>query len=132
MDIDGRPPLPSHRTLRGRRAHAAGMAAEQAAMDRLRAQGWQVLAHRARTRWGEVDVVALKAGCLIFVEVKARPSLLAAGEAIRPAQVRRIMNAARFLCASNPHWVHDRMRLDVCVVLPGNVIRWIPDAFRQS
>ena len=131
-DPDGQPISPSRRSLRGGRAHATGMAAEQAAMARLRAQGWQVLAHRARTRWGEVDVVALKEGCLIFVEVKARPSLLAAGEAIRPSQVSRIMNAAQHLCAANPHWVYDRMRLDVCVVLPGNVIRWIPDAFRQG
>ncbi|RFD20413.1 YraN family protein [Komagataeibacter melaceti] len=107
------------------------MAAEHAAMADLKARGWQVLLHRARTRWGEIDLVALHGSCLVFVEVKARPSLLAAGEAIRPGQVSRIMNAARYLCAANPDWVYDSIRFDVCAVLPGNTIEWIPDAFRQ-
>ena len=124
-------PSATPRQRRGRRAFSDGMAAERLAIADLQARGWQVLLHRARTRWGEVDIVALRAGCLIFAEVKARPSLLAAGEAIRPAQIARIMNAARFLCATNPHWVYDSIRFDVGAVLPGNVVEWIPDAFRQ-
>ena len=128
--MTARPPA-LHRQRRGRRAFADGLAAEHAAMADLRARGWQVLLHRARTRWGEIDIVAQRGGCLAFIEVKARPSLLAAGESIRPAQVTRIMNAAQALCAANPHWTYDSMRLDVCAVLPGNVIEWIPDAFRQ-
>lgn len=123
--------LPTPRQRRGRRAFADGMAAEQAAIAALRMEGWEILLHRARTRWGEIDLVALRGGCLVFIEVKARPSLLAAGEAIRPSQVTRIMNAAQFLCTANPHWVYDSVRFDVCAVLPGNVIEWIPDAFRQ-
>ncbi|WP_227672516.1 YraN family protein [Komagataeibacter sp. FXV3] len=124
-------PVPFHRQRRGRRACADGMAAERLAIADIQARGGQVLLHRARTRWGEVDIVALHDGCLIFAEVKARPSLLAAGEAIRPAQVARITNAAQFLCAANPHWVYDSIRFDLCAVLPGNVVEWIPDAFRQ-
>ncbi|WP_395371742.1 YraN family protein [Komagataeibacter diospyri] len=131
MTMRNAPPAPLHRQQRGRRACADGMAAERLAIADIQARGGHVLLHRARTRWGEVDIVALQAGCLIFAEVKARPSLLAAGESIRPAQVARIMNAAQFLCAANPHWVYDSIRFDVCAVLPGNVVEWIPDAFRQ-
>ncbi|WP_242402552.1 YraN family protein [Komagataeibacter kakiaceti] len=122
---------PFNRRRRGRRAFSDGLAAEHAAIAHLQARGWRIVRHRARTRWGEIDVVALRDGCLIFVEVKARPSLLGAGEAIRPAQISRIMNAAQHLCATNPDWVYDSIRFDVCAVLPGNVIEWIPDAFRQ-
>ncbi|GCE79407.1 YraN family protein [Komagataeibacter oboediens] len=124
-------PAQTGRQRRGRRAFSDGMAAERLAIADLQARGWQVLLHRARTRWGEVDIVALRAGCLMFAEIKARPSLLAAGEAIRPSQVTRIMNAAQFLCAANPDWAYDSIRFDVGAVLPGNVVEWIPDAFRQ-
>jgi putative endonuclease len=48
-----------------------GRAAEDIVRRHLQAQGWQILERNARTRYGELDVVALDAGTLVFVEVKA-------------------------------------------------------------
>lgn len=48
-----------------------GALAEQAAADHLCAEGWRVIARNARWREGEIDIVGLVDGTLVFVEVKA-------------------------------------------------------------
>lgn len=48
-----------------------GALAEQLVAERLQAAGWRVLARNARTRQGELDIVALDGLTLVFVEVKA-------------------------------------------------------------
>jgi putative endonuclease len=48
-----------------------GKAAEDLVAIRLVAAGWQVIERNARSRYGELDIVALKRRTLIFVEVKA-------------------------------------------------------------
>ena len=55
------------RRQRGRAAHASGLAAEDAACAALRADGWTILARRIRTKAGEVDAVAEKAGILAII-----------------------------------------------------------------
>jgi putative endonuclease len=77
-----------------------GRRAESAVAELLRAAGWVILARNARTRYGEIDLVGLVDGTLVFVEVKAgrsgrrtgpeRPAL-----AIGPAKQRRIRSLAR-------------------------------------
>jgi putative endonuclease len=49
-----------------------GVAAEEEVARRLeRAKGWRLVERNARTRYGELDIVALDDGCLVFIEVKA-------------------------------------------------------------
>jgi putative endonuclease len=48
-----------------------GRRAEELVARRLAAAGWEILARNARTRHGEIDIVALDDGALVFVEVKA-------------------------------------------------------------
>lgn len=48
-----------------------GARAEQIVAERLTAAGWRLLARNARTRGGEIDIVALDGTALVFVEVKA-------------------------------------------------------------
>ena len=63
------------RRHRGQTAYASGIAAEEAACAALIADGWTIHARRMRTKAGEVDAVAEKAGILAIVEVKARRTL---------------------------------------------------------
>jgi putative endonuclease len=56
--------------MTGRRQHL-GRRAESLVAARLAAAGWEVLERNARTRYGELDIVALDARTLVFVEVKA-------------------------------------------------------------
>lgn len=48
-----------------------GEAAEEAVATRLRGAGWEIVERNARTRYGELDIVALDGDALVFVEVKA-------------------------------------------------------------
>ena len=48
-----------------------GQLAEELAARRLAARGWEILGRNARTRHGELDIVARDGHALVFVEVKA-------------------------------------------------------------
>jgi putative endonuclease len=48
-----------------------GQRAEDLVARRLAASGWEIVERNARTRYGELDIVALDARTLVFVEVKA-------------------------------------------------------------
>jgi len=48
-----------------------GRAAEDLIAARLSGAGWEIVERNARTRFGELDIVALDGRTLVFVEVKA-------------------------------------------------------------
>jgi putative endonuclease len=48
-----------------------GRRAEDLVAARLVAAGWRIVERNARTRLGEIDIVALDGATLVFVEVKA-------------------------------------------------------------
>jgi putative endonuclease len=48
-----------------------GRAAEDLVAARLAESNWEIVERNARTRFGELDIVALDASSLVFVEVKA-------------------------------------------------------------
>jgi putative endonuclease len=50
---------------------ATGEKAETLVADRLAGAGWEILERNARTRYGELDIVARDGPALVFVEVKA-------------------------------------------------------------
>jgi putative endonuclease len=53
------------------RRQQIGRAAEDLVASRLAEAGWRVVERNARTRFGELDIVALDGSALVFVEVKA-------------------------------------------------------------
>jgi putative endonuclease len=113
----------------GRRA--TGTLAELLAEDGLAAKGYRVLERNARTRAGEIDLVAVGHGCLVFCEVRARVSARmsarAAGpggplESIGPQKRRRLRLLAReWLGAHAAGEMRgvDRVRFDAIGVILG-------------
>ncbi|QTE30552.1 YraN family protein [Pengzhenrongella sicca] len=97
---------------------AVGRYGERVAAAYLENGGWQVLDRNWRGRDGELDLVALRAGELIVVEVKTRRGLrfghpAEAVTARKRARLRRL--TAQWLAA---HDVHPRsLRIDVIAVL---------------
>lgn len=91
-----------------------------------------VLAERARTPAGELDLVAEKDGLLAFVEVKARPSLYEAAFALQPRQQARLMAAAEAWMAENPGHGGAGVRFDVLLVAADGAVKRIRDALRQG
>jgi putative endonuclease len=106
--------LPSQQTLIRRRAEKSGhVAGILAALWRM-AKGYRILAQRARTPWGEVDIAALKGDFLVFVEVKARRNRAAGVEAVTAWRRNRIIQAAESL-AGRWRLTHLRQRYDLLV-----------------
>lgn len=95
-----------------------GRAAEDLVASRLAEAGWEIVERNARTRHGELDLVALDGRSLVFVEVKAGR----AGSAFGPerpvlsvdfrkqARIRRLATA--WLSGHRDLPRHDRIRFD--------------------
>ena len=56
------------------RHHRLGLRGERAARKYLKRQGWRIVASRSRELLGELDLVAVDEGTIVFVEVKTRRS----------------------------------------------------------
>jgi putative endonuclease len=120
------------RTLARRDARLLGAAAEAFVVERMRAEGWALLARNWVGAGGELDVVARKGGRLRFVEVKARSHpMMDPVESVTPAKQRRIAAAARLFLDSRPE-PFDEAALSValvdCTAEPWS-LTWIDDAF---
>jgi len=113
-------------------AHARGVTAEDRACAALRADGWTIRARRLRTEAGEIDIIAEQDGLLAIVEVKARPRLATAAEALTPKQRDRLLAATDLVLERNPDWGANGVRFDVIVVDAAGVVRRIADAFRRE
>jgi putative endonuclease len=118
------------RQLRGRLAHRRGIDTEAAATAALIGDGWVIRGQRVRTPAGEIDLVAEKDGLLAIVEVKARPTLAGAAEALGLRQRARLIAAAEALLADHPDWGPAGVRFDVIVADAPGTVRRIAEAFR--
>jgi putative endonuclease len=107
-----------------------GRHAEERAAAALVAEGWTILARRARTPAGELDLVTEREGLLAFVEVKARASLAEAAFALGPRQRSRLLAAAEAWMAEHPSHGAVGVRFDVMLVDAEGRVRRIADAFR--
>ena len=118
-------------TLAGRRlAFRRGHAAELLCLWHLRLRGYRILARRFRVPSGEIDLIARRGRVLAVIEVKARPSLATASEAISPRQRRRVARALEHFLAQRPELAGLDLRFDVMLVVPGRLPRHVADAWR--
>ncbi len=117
---------------RRRHAWARGRRAERFAAWCLRMKGYRILAQGFRVKVGEVDLIARRGSVLALVEVKARPSLEEAIEAIGPRQRRRIQRAAEAFLQRNAGLAKYDLRFDVVLIVPGRWPRHVPDAWRND
>ena len=99
------------------RAERGGRRAERLAAWWLRLKGWRILAVRARTPVGEVDLVARRGRVLAFIEVKARATEAEAAMALDDWRLRRVARAAEALA---PRYARagDTIRIDALFIVP--------------
>ena len=101
------------------KAYDIGIHAEQYVKNTLNESGWKILAHRARTQHGEIDIIARRYDTIIFVEVKAstqaRPMFY---ELITQRVQLRLRRAAVAWMSENPqlHRGAKSYRFDVAFV----------------
>ncbi|WP_127088186.1 YraN family protein [Aquabacter cavernae] len=114
-----------------RAAHDRGLVAEDRAAAFLEGAGFTILARRARTPAGEIDLVARQEGLLVFCEVKARGGRDAAAYSLLPRQMRRIAAAAEAWLAARPDLATLDARFDA-VLVSGDGVEHIPGAFEME
>ncbi len=110
-------------------AFQRGLSAESRAALLLIAKAHRIVARRWKTPFGEIDIIARRAGVVVFVEVKARASLDEAVEAVTERTKRRVIAAAELWLARHPQYAKAAIRFDVIVVTPGKLPRHIVNAF---
>lgn len=104
-----------------------GRLGERFACEHLSGRGWRVLERNARTRFGEIDIVAATGSALVFVEVKA---LRAGGRcgpesplgSIGPRKRLQVRRLARAWLAERPqpgHRGYELIRFDAIGVVIG-------------
>ena len=115
--------------MKRQRAERGGRRAETIAAWWLRLKGWAILARRARTPVGEVDLIARRGRILAFVEVKARASEAEAALALDDYRLRRVAAAAEAL-AHRYAREGDDLRIDAIFITPGRLPRHLADVWR--
>ena len=116
-------------TERRQKAHRAGHRAEALAALYLQATFYQIRDRRFKTQVGEIDIVAERAGTLVFVEVKARSKYGDEGTALGAVNQARIVRAANYWLARHPEEAGKDCRFDVIFLAPGRWPRHLRDAF---
>ena len=109
-----------------------GSKGEQIAADFLADDGLKILARNWRTRFGELDIVAMDGDCLVFVEVKTRRSSAYASPEIGVfADKRRRLRllAESFISSWRPRFQNCRFDVVAVITEPIPRVIHIPDAF---
>lgn len=109
-------PVPQSRRNRGRRAYLAGHAAEHSVHRLYEHRGFKMAARRWRGGGGEIDLIYRDGDACVFVEVKQSSSFDRAAQSLRPAQIRRILQAASVFVGNEPNGQMTEMRFDVALV----------------
>ncbi|HVJ40835.1 MAG TPA: YraN family protein [Dongiaceae bacterium] len=132
-DASGRGPRREPAPERDRkRAWRGGRWAESLAVWRLRCTGYRILARNWRSPMGEIDIVARRGRILAVVEVKQRPDLATALQAISPRQQARLARAALGFQARRRDCAGLNLRFDVITLGPGFWPHHLKDAWRPS
>ena len=110
-------------------AYRRGHRGEWFAALALSLKGYRVLARRYRTPAGEIDLIARRGNLIIMVEVKARPTLLAAMEAVSYPAERRIEAAADLWLSKRSDYAKLSVRFDLVAILPRRWPVHVPNLF---
>ncbi|MDX2083247.1 MAG: YraN family protein [Rickettsiales bacterium] len=93
-----------------------GIWAEKIVIIFLRLKGYQILAWRHKTYFGEIDIIAKRKKIIAIIEVKARRYKTDFEEVLRPSQIKRIKKATEFFISKNQKFQHQQIRFDFIAV----------------
>jgi putative endonuclease len=97
-----------------------GQSFEERAAALIRDSGARVLERNFLARTGEIDIVALEQGCLVFVEVRSRgnPRFSGAAASVDRRKQARLIRSARLYLQARPRWRDLPCRFDVIAFEP--------------
>ncbi len=114
--------------------HNDGHRYEVATANWLAQQGLRILDRNFRTRYGELDIIALEDYCVVFVEVRSRSygGFGGAAASVDRRKQERLLRTARTFLQRNPQWANYPCRFDVVAYelqQPASGPNWIRGAF---
>lgn len=95
----------------------------------LMLKGYRILECRFRSPYGEIDLIAVRNKCVVFIEVKTRTSLQHGLESISINQKKRIEKAAIYYVSNLKKLRYDTLRFDAVVVCPWKIPVHITNAW---
>ncbi len=112
-----------------RSSYSKGLFSEFIARMYLRMHGYRIIANRyitgRNTNRAEIDIIARRGNLIVFVEVKNRPNITTALDAVTPRQASRLRRAGETYLARR-RWTGDA-RFDIIVVC-GCRVHWVKGA----
>ena len=111
-----------------------GDVAEKIAETYIRKQQLKILDANYKSRWGEIDLIALDNDILVFIEIRYRKSTNygAALETVDSSKQHRIIKTAQYFLLNNPQYEKLDARFDL-IALTGELkkpdIEWFKAAF---
>ncbi|MDR1868827.1 MAG: YraN family protein [Treponema sp.] len=109
-----------------------GKKGEEQAVEALKAAGMEIIARNFRSKYGEIDIIALGGETIVFVEVKAWSVYgmedLQYGIDIKKQQ--KIIKTAKFFLSENRKYSKMAIRFDV-VFVKNNSITHLASAFTE-
>ncbi len=99
------------------RKQISGAKGEEIAAAFLEKKGYKIIERNFHIRGGEIDIIALDAGILVFIEVKARSTREFGSplEAITPWKIKSIIKTSQYYKLKYPK-LPDAMRIDAVAI----------------
>lgn len=119
----------TRRQEKSQRAYLSGQAAEQSVIRAYVARGVAVLHSRWRGQGGEIDLILRDADDYVFCEVKKGAAVDLAMARLRPAQARRIVEAAAQYLGQTPEGQLASVRFDLAAVDGSGAVEIVENAF---
>jgi len=94
------------------RNYFLGIYAEKWVMIILWLNGYKIIRHRYKNHYGEIDIIALKKGLIIFCEVKASFKRVNIEKVLTVYQINRIKKCAQAFLGQYPALQKRRQRFD--------------------
>lgn len=109
-----------------------GLIAEEVALKYLKQRKFNILAHRFKSKIGEIDIIATRQNLVIFCEVKNSDNKENIYYQLKSKQQRRIINTAQFWLSQNPVYHDYDMRFDCILVVGIEIIEHIENAWMSD
>ena len=99
------------------RQKSLGNLGENLALKHLKSKGYRILTRNFRSKFGEIDIIAIHENDLVFIEVKTRwsQSFGPPEEAITPWKIRRMIKAGQYFQMLHPN-LPESLRLDAVAI----------------
>ena len=95
-----------------------GVDGENRAAEYLKNQGYEILERNYRTKTGEIDIIAMKAENLVFVEVKTLPQATSdmLSSVLNRQKLQRILKTSKRFLLNHRQYSNSYIRYDVIVL----------------